>query len=152
MTTHVTVSRDKWLEARLDLLAAEKDLTRRSDQIAQLRRQLPWVKIDKLYVFDGAGGQVALAGLFEGRHQLLVQHFMLAPGWEQGCPSCSYMADHADGMTVHLAHRDVTFVAVPLCHSSCRLDPSVILGALRNDSGSIQQRIQRAGGGATATT
>ena len=112
MTTHATVSRDKWLEARLDLLAAEKDLTRRSDQVAQLRRQLPWVKIERRYVFDGSDGQVALAELFEGRHQLMVQHFMLAPGWEQGCPSCSYMADHTDGMTVHLAHRDVTFVAI----------------------------------------
>ncbi len=112
MTTHLTVSREKWLESRLDLLAAEKDLTRRSDQVAQLRRQLPWVKTDKPYVFDGPSGQVALADLFEGRHQLLVQHFMLAPGWEQGCPSCSYMADHTDGMTVHLAHRDVTFVAI----------------------------------------
>jgi predicted dithiol-disulfide oxidoreductase (DUF899 family) len=112
MTTHSTVSRDKWLEARLDLLAAEKDLMRRGDQVSQLRRQLPWVKIDKRYVFDGPSGKIALADLFEGRRQLMVQHFMLAPGWEQGCPSCSYMADHTDGMTVHLAHRDVTFVAV----------------------------------------
>jgi predicted dithiol-disulfide oxidoreductase (DUF899 family) len=112
MTTHLTVSREQWLEARRDLLAAEKDLTRRSDQVAQLRRQLPWVRIDKPYVFDGPSGPVALAELFEGRRQLLVQHFMLAPGREQGCPSCSYMADHTDGMTVHLAHRDVTFVAV----------------------------------------
>jgi predicted dithiol-disulfide oxidoreductase (DUF899 family) len=112
MTTHSTVSRDKWLEARLDLLAAEKDLTRRSDQVAQLRRQLPWVEIDKRYVFDAPGGQIALPDLFAGRRQLLVQHFMLAPGWEQGCPSCSYMADHVDGMTVHLAHRDVAFVAI----------------------------------------
>jgi len=112
MTTHLTVSREKWLESRLDLLAAEKDLTRRSDQVAQLRRQLPWVKIDKPYLFDGRDGQVTLAELFEGRQQLLVQHFMLAPGWEQGCPSCSYMADHTDGMTAHLAQRDVTFVAI----------------------------------------
>lgn len=122
MTTHSTVSRYKWLEARLDLLAAEKDLTRRSDQVAQLRRQLPWVKIDKRYVFDGPTGQIALADLFEGRHQLLVQHFMLAPGWEQGCPSCSYMADHTDGMNVHLAHRDVTLVAIsraPLSEVEC---------------------------------
>lgn len=110
--THTTVSRDKWLEARLDLLAAEKDLTRRSDQVAQLRRQLPWVQVEKEYVFDGADGRQTLADLFDGRSQLLVQHFMLAPGWEQGCPSCSYMADHTDGMTVHLAHRDVTFVAI----------------------------------------
>lgn len=112
MTTHSTVSRDRWIEARLDLLAAEKELTRRADQVARLRRQLPWVKIDERYVFDGPGGQVALPDLFDGRHQLIVQHFMLGPGWEQGCPSCSYMADHADGMTVHLAHRDVTFVAI----------------------------------------
>ena len=112
MTTQPTVSREQWLEARLDLLAAEKDLTRRSDQVAQLRRQLPRVKIDKHYVFDGPKGKVTLADLFDGRSQLLVQHFMLAPGWKEGCPSCSYMADHSDGMTVHLAHRDVTFVAI----------------------------------------
>lgn len=112
MTGHKTVSRDKWLEARLDLLAAEKDLTRRGDQVAQLRRQLPWVRIDKPYIFDGPDGRQALSDLFDGRSQLMVQHFMLAPGWEQGCPSCSYMADHTDGMTLHLAHRDVTFVAV----------------------------------------
>lgn len=112
MTIHLTVSREQWLEARLDLLAAEKDLARRSDQVAQLRRQLPWVNIDKVYRFDGPSGAVALAELFEGRQQLLVQHFMLAPGWEQGCPSCSYMADHVDGMAAHLAQRDVTFVAI----------------------------------------
>jgi predicted dithiol-disulfide oxidoreductase (DUF899 family) len=108
----MTVSREKWLEARRDLLAAEKDLTRRSDKIAQLRRELPWVKVDKEYVFEGTDGRQMLADLFHGRHQLMVQHFMLPPGAEQGCPSCSYMADHTDGMTVHLAHRDVTFVAI----------------------------------------
>jgi predicted dithiol-disulfide oxidoreductase (DUF899 family) len=112
VTAHPTVSRDEWLEARLDLLAAEKDLTHRSDQVARLRRQLPWVKIDQRYLFEGPKGRVSLADLFDGRQQLLVQHFMLAPGREQGCASCSYMADHNDGMTVHLAHRDVTFVAV----------------------------------------
>lgn len=112
MSTYATVSRDKWLEARRDLLAAEKDLTRRGDQVAQLRRQLPWVRVDKEYTFDGSDGRQTLADLFDGRHQLLMQHFMLAPGAEQGCPSCSYMADHTDGMTVHLAHRDVTFVAI----------------------------------------
>jgi predicted dithiol-disulfide oxidoreductase (DUF899 family) len=112
MTTHLTVSRDKWLEARRDLLAAEKDLTRRRDRVALLRRQLPWVRVDKDYVFDGSDGRVTLVELFDGRRQLLVQHFMLAPGWEQGCKSCSFMADHTDGMTIHLAHRDVTMVAV----------------------------------------
>ncbi len=112
MTTHATVSREKWLEARCDLLAAEKDLTRRSDQVARLRQRLPWVRVDKDYVFEGPDGRQGLADLFDGRHQLIVQHFMLPPGAEQGCPSCSYMADHIDGMTVHLAHRDVSFVAI----------------------------------------
>jgi predicted dithiol-disulfide oxidoreductase (DUF899 family) len=112
MTNHAIVTREKWLEARRDLLAAEKDLMRRSDQVAQLRRQLPWIRVEKPYIFDGPHGRQALAELFDGRQQLVVQHFMLKPGAEQGCASCSYMADHTDGMTVHLAHRDVTFVAI----------------------------------------
>ena len=112
MTTHKTATRDAWLEARRDLLAAEKDLTRRNDQVAQLRRQLPWVRVDKAYTFDGPDGRQTLADLFNGRRQLMVQHFMLTPGAEQGCPSCSFMADHTDGITVHLAHRNVTFVAI----------------------------------------
>ncbi len=112
MTTHMTATRDQWLEARLHLLAAEKDLTRRSDEIARLRRQLPWVRVEKNYVFEGPNGRETLADLFDGRSQLVVQQFMLAPGWEQGCKSCSYMADHTDGMTIHLAHRDVTMVAI----------------------------------------
>lgn len=109
---HAIANRDNWLEARLDLLAAEKDLMRRSDEVARLRRQLPWVLIDKNYIFDGPDGRQTLGELFDGRSQLLVQHFMLKPGAEEGCKACSYMADHVDGMTVHLAHRDVTFVAV----------------------------------------
>src|SRR6516162_8920832 len=112
MTTHAIETREKWLEARLDLLAAEKDLSRRSDQVAELRRKLPWVRVDKAYVFDGPNGKVTLADLFGSRRQLLVQHFMLAPGWEQGCKSCSYMADHTDPTLKHLAARDVAFVAV----------------------------------------
>jgi predicted dithiol-disulfide oxidoreductase (DUF899 family) len=84
MTTPMTVSRGKRLEARRDLLAAEKDLTRRSDKVAQLRRQLPWVKVDRKYVFEAPDGRQTLADLFDGRHQLLVQHFMLSPGAEQG--------------------------------------------------------------------
>ncbi len=112
MTTHAIVSREKWLEARRDLLAAEKDLTHRSDQVAELRRKLPWVRVEKPYVFEGPNGKVSLANLFADRSQLLVQHFMLAPGWKEGCKSCSYMADHTDGMTAHLAQRDVTFVAI----------------------------------------
>ena len=112
MTTHMTATREKWLEARLDLLAAEKDLTRRSDEVARLRRQLPWVKVEKEYTFDGPDGRQTLGDLFDGRSQLLVQHFMLKPGAEEGCKGCSYMADHTDGMTLHLAHRDVTFVTI----------------------------------------
>jgi predicted dithiol-disulfide oxidoreductase (DUF899 family) len=109
---HRVVSRDDWVAERKTLLAHEKELTRLRDQTARERRALPWVRIDKNYVFDAPEGRRTLAELFDGRRQLLVQHFMLAPGWEQGCPSCSFMADHNDGMNVHLAHRDVTFVAV----------------------------------------
>jgi predicted dithiol-disulfide oxidoreductase (DUF899 family) len=114
MTTHMTATRDKWLEARLDLLAAEKDLTRRGDEVTRLRQQLPWVRIEKDYAFEGPDGRVTLADLFDGRSQLVVQQFMLAPGWEQGCKSCSFMADHTDGMTIHLAHRDAAMVAISL--------------------------------------
>ena len=109
---HRIVSRDEWVAERQTLLAHEKELTRLRDQIARERRALSWVRIDKTYVFDGPEGPQTLADLFEGRHQLLVQHFMFGPGWEQGCPSCSFMADHSDAMTVHLAHRDVTLLAV----------------------------------------
>ncbi|MCW5688122.1 MAG: DUF899 domain-containing protein [Pseudolabrys sp.] len=112
MTTHAIASQDQWLEARRDLLAAEKDLSRRSDQVAHLRRQLPWVRVEQDYVFEGPDGHQKLAELFDGRRQLLVQHFMLAPGWEEGCKSCSYMADHSDGMIPHLAQRDTAFVAI----------------------------------------
>jgi predicted dithiol-disulfide oxidoreductase (DUF899 family) len=111
-TNHPVVSGERWLTERMKLLAHEKELTRLKDQIASERRALPWERIDKNYVFDGPDGQRTLAELFDGRRQLIVQHFMLAPGWEQGCPSCSFMADHVDGMNVHLAHRDVRFVAV----------------------------------------
>jgi predicted dithiol-disulfide oxidoreductase (DUF899 family) len=109
---HAVVSRDRWLAERKGLLAREKELTRLRDQIARERRALPWVRIEKDYAFDAPEGRRTLAQLFEGRRQLLVQHFMFGPGWEQGCPSCSFMADHTDGMNVHLAHRDVTLVAV----------------------------------------
>jgi predicted dithiol-disulfide oxidoreductase (DUF899 family) len=106
------VSRDPWLTARLALLAREKELTQLRDQIARERRALPWVRVEKDYVFEGLAGRRTLADLFEGRRQLLVQHFMLGPDWEQGCPSCSFMADHTDGMLPHLAQRDVTMVAI----------------------------------------
>ncbi len=103
---HRVVSSDEWAAGRRTLLAHEKELTRLRDQVARERRALPWVRIDKNYTFDTREGQRTLADLFDGRRQLLVQHFMLGPGWEQGCPSCSYMADHIDGATVHLAQRD----------------------------------------------
>jgi predicted dithiol-disulfide oxidoreductase (DUF899 family) len=109
---HPVVSSERWLTERRALLAHEKELTRLRDRIARERRALPWERVDKDYVFEGPAGRCTLAQLFEGRHQLIVQHFMFAPGWEQGCPSCSFMADHSDGMNVHLAHRDVTLVAV----------------------------------------
>jgi predicted dithiol-disulfide oxidoreductase (DUF899 family) len=109
---HRTVSRAEWIAERKALLANEKELTRLRDQVAHQRRALPWVRLDKRYVFDTLEGKRTLADLFGGRRQLLVQHFMFAPGWEQGCPSCSYMADHSDAMNVHLAHRDVTLLAV----------------------------------------
>jgi predicted dithiol-disulfide oxidoreductase (DUF899 family) len=109
---HPVVSRDRWLVERKALLAREKELTRLSDQIARERRALPWVRVERNYVFDTLEGPRTLADLFEGRRQLLVQHFMFAPGWEQGCKSCSYMADHNDGANVHLAQRDVTLLVV----------------------------------------
>lgn len=112
MSEHTIASREDWLKQRAALLAEEKALTQHGDRVAQLRRQLPWVKVDKDYVFEGPNGRETLAGLFGGRRQLMVQHFMLAPGWEEGCKSCSYMADHSDGMIPHLNERDVSFVAV----------------------------------------
>ena len=109
---HPVVSRDRWVAERKVLLASEKELMRLKDRIARERRSLPWVRVEKRYVFDTLEGPRTLAELFEGRRQLLVQHFMFAPGWEQGCKSCSYMADHNDGANVHLAHRDVTLLVV----------------------------------------
>lgn len=109
---HAVVSRDDWLTARRDLLKAEKKLTHLRDEVARERRALPWVRIDKAYVFDTPDGPRTLADLFDGRSQLLVQHFMFAPGWKEGCASCSFMADHTDGMNLHLAHHDVAMVAV----------------------------------------
>lgn len=111
-TDHRIVSKDEWIAERKKLLQREKEVTHLRDEVARERRALPWVRIEKRYVFDTPEGPRTLAELFEGRSQLLVQHFMFGPGWEQGCPSCSYMADHTDGMNVHLAHRDITFVAI----------------------------------------
>lgn len=112
MPSHKVVSREEWLEARKAHLAKEKDFTRLRDELSRQRRELPWVRVEKRYVFDGPGGKETLADLFGGRSQLIVYHFMFGPGWEQGCPSCSFLSDHIDGALVHLAHRDVTLVAV----------------------------------------
>jgi len=112
MQPHKIVSQDEWLVARTSLLAAEKKFTAARDALSQERRALPWVKVSKNYVFEGPNGRQTLADLFGGRSQLVIYHFMLGPDWEQGCPSCSYLADHFDGATVHLAHRDVTFLVV----------------------------------------
>ena len=106
------VSRDEWLAARVELLKKEKELTRLRDEQSRQRRALPCVRVEKEYVFDGPHGRVTLAGLFGGRTQLVVYHFMFGPDWAEGCPSCSFLADHLDGMLPHLAARDVTLAAV----------------------------------------
>lgn len=112
LTTHKVVSRDEWLKARLAHLAAEKELTRQRDELSRQRRELPWERADKNYVFEGPDGPETLADLFSGRNQLIVYHFMLGPNWEEGCKSCSFLADHFDATRIHLAHRDVTFAVV----------------------------------------
>jgi len=106
------LSEAEWLKARKKLLALEKEFTHQRDALSAERRNLPWVKVDKPYVFDGPKGKETLADLFDGRSQLIVYHFMFGPGWEQGCPSCSFLSDHVDGALVHLAHRDVTLLAI----------------------------------------
>jgi predicted dithiol-disulfide oxidoreductase (DUF899 family) len=111
-TQHTVVSREEWLEARKAHLAAEKEFTRKRDELSRQRRELPWERVGKNYVFDGQKGQETLADLFANRSQLIVYHFMLGPNWEEGCKSCSFLADHFDGPNVHLAHRDVAFAAV----------------------------------------
>jgi predicted dithiol-disulfide oxidoreductase (DUF899 family) len=110
--SHPVVSQSEWLAARKALLAKEKEFTKARDALSAARRELPWVKIDKNYVFDGPAGKETLADLFGGKSQLIVYHFMLGPGWVQGCPSCSFLADHFDGAIPHLAQRDVSFVVV----------------------------------------
>jgi predicted dithiol-disulfide oxidoreductase (DUF899 family) len=112
MTTHEIGTREQWLKARLGLLEAEKELTRRSDELARRRRELPWVRVDKEYRFATEEGSASLADLFRGRSQLLVYHFMFGPDYTAGCPSCSAIADGFDGFVVHLANHDVTLSAV----------------------------------------
>ena len=109
---HQVVSSAEWLAARKELLRKEKEFTRQRDQISELRRELPWVKVEKNYVFDSPSGKETLGDLFGNKSQLIVYHFMLGPGWEEGCPSCSFLGDHFEGSLVHLANRDVSFVAV----------------------------------------
>ncbi|WEX11236.1 thioredoxin family protein [Chelativorans sp. AA-79] len=109
---HRTVSRAEWIEARKTLLAKEKQASRLRDEIGEARRALPWVKIEKNYVFDAPDGERTLAELFEGRSQLIVQHFMFPPEWEAGCAGCSFEADHVDGARQHFLHKDVTYVAI----------------------------------------
>ncbi len=112
MTQHQFVSPDQWLSARKDLLAKEKELTRLRDEVSQARRELPWTRLTKQYVFDGASGKVSLADLFRGRSQLIVYHFMFDPEWTEGCKSCSLLADHYDPAILHLNQRDVSMVTV----------------------------------------
>jgi len=112
MEQHRVVPREEWLAARTALLAREKDLTRARDAVMEERRALPWVRVEKAYCFDGARGRVGLGALFAGRSQLIVNHFMMGPGWREGCAGCSFAADHIDPALVHLAQRDVSLVAV----------------------------------------
>src|SRR5271155_921476 len=112
MEQHRVVSSEEWLAARRELLAREKEFTRQRDALSRLRRELPWRRVEKPYVFEGPDGRVTLGDLFAGRSQLIVYHFMFDPGWEAGCKSCSFWADNFDGFYVHLNQRDVTLVAV----------------------------------------
>jgi len=112
LQSHKVVSRAKWLAARKEHLAKEKEFTRLRDELSRQRRELPWEKVEKEYFFEGPNGKLAFGDLFAGRSQLIVYHFMLGPGWKEGCKSCSFLADHFDGAAVHLAHRDVTFLAI----------------------------------------
>ncbi len=105
-------SRDEWLHERVQLLAREKDLSRRRDELARARRALPWVRVEQDYRFDTVDGERSLSELFDRCSQLVVYHFMFGPDWDQGCPSCSFWADNYNGTTVHLAHRDATLIAV----------------------------------------
>jgi predicted dithiol-disulfide oxidoreductase (DUF899 family) len=109
---HPVISQSEWIEASRKLLAKEKELTRMRDQLSKERRDLPWVKVEKEYVFEGPDGKRSLADLFDGRSQLIVYHFMFGPGWEEGCPGCSFVSDHVDAARQHFEHHDITYVAV----------------------------------------
>src|SRR3984957_8210531 len=112
MTSHKTGTYDEWLAARLELLEAEKALTRRGDEVSRRRQELPWVRIDKEYGFDTDEGPATLTDLFRGRSQLLVYHFMFGPEYHAGCPACSAIADGFNGFVLHLANHDITLCAV----------------------------------------
>ncbi|MGE0564840.1 MAG: DUF899 domain-containing protein [Pseudolabrys sp.] len=112
MPPHKTGTREEWLEARRILLAREKALTRERDAVAAARRELPWVKVDKAYTFDSKDGKKTLADLFEHRSQLMIYHFMYGPDWKEGCPGCSFIADHVDAARQHFEHNDLSFAAV----------------------------------------
>jgi predicted dithiol-disulfide oxidoreductase (DUF899 family) len=107
---HKIVSAERWLAARKSLLAKEKELTRLRDDLSRQRRELPWVKVEKPYAFDGPNGRETLSDLFAGRSQLIVDHFMFGADWPEGCPSCSFWADNYDGIVTHLQNRDVSLV------------------------------------------
>jgi predicted dithiol-disulfide oxidoreductase (DUF899 family) len=112
MTRHEVVSEEQWIEARCALLAEEKAFTRERDRLSEKRRALPWVKLQKNYVFEESSGSISLAELFDGRSQLIVYHFMFGPDSQEGCPGCSLLSDHVDGARQHFEHNDVSFVAV----------------------------------------
>jgi predicted dithiol-disulfide oxidoreductase (DUF899 family) len=112
MSSHPIGTREEWRKARLDLLEAEKELTRRGDELARRRRELPWVPVEEDYRFDSEHGEASLGDLFGGRSQLLVYHFMFGPDWDAGCPVCSSVADGFDGIRVHLEHHDVALAAI----------------------------------------
>jgi predicted dithiol-disulfide oxidoreductase (DUF899 family) len=112
METHKVVSHEEWLAARLQLLAEEKEFTRLRDRLSQRRRDLPWERVEKDYVFEGPSGRETLSQLFDGRRQLAVYHFMLGPDWQEGCKSCSFWADNFNGIHLHLRQRDVSFLAI----------------------------------------
>ena len=112
MQDHKVVSHEDWLAARRQLLSEEKEFTRLRDRLSQQRRNLPWERVDKDYVFEGPRGRKTLSQLFDGKHQLAIYHFMLGPGWKEGCKSCSYWADNFNGIDVHLRQRDVSFLAI----------------------------------------
>jgi len=151
MTTHMTGTRADWLKARLDLLEAEKELTHRSDALAEQRQALPWVRIDKDYTFDTDAGRASLKDLFQGRSQLLVYHFMFGPDYQAGCPSCSAIADGFNGITTHLANHDVmlwTVSRAPLAKLQGykrRMEWNVYFTEAQREAGTIEYNYRRGG-------